>query len=80
MDKIEIARELERGGEWLAEARGWMQRKIQGGDRLTWSSNQPVTVVFCDLEDFAKTVAVAAIAEERKRIKIRINAIRKERD
>ena len=63
----QVRSELAQGGEWLGAARNWMQHNIKDGDRLNWSSTQPVSIAFCDLEAFAKTVAIAAVVAERKK-------------
>ena len=59
--------ELSRGGDWLGAARIWMQHNVTGGDTILWSSTTPVSIAFCDLEEFAKTVAIAAVVAERKK-------------
>ena len=63
----QVKAELSQGGDWLAAARNWIQHNIKDGDRIVWSSAQPVSIAFCDLEAFAKTVAIAAVAAERKK-------------
>ncbi len=55
------------GGEWLGAARKWMQENIREGDTLYWNSNEPVSIAFCDLERFARTVAIAAVREDRRK-------------
>lgn len=65
--KIDIENEIKSGGEWLRAARIWIQHNIRGGDELVWSSNKTVDIRFCDLEEYARTVAAAAIAEDRKK-------------
>lgn len=65
--RMQVAYELQRGGEWLAAARTWMQSNIIGGDTLKWGSGEPVRVSFYKLEDFAREVAIAAVASERAR-------------
>lgn len=66
MDELlEIHDEICGGGKWLGAARRWMQGNIKNGDTLCWSSNEAVQVPFCNLEDFARHVAIAAIAEDR---------------
>ena len=44
-----------------------MQSNVKDGDRLTWSSSETVHIPFYKLEELAKTVAAAAIAEDRKK-------------
>jgi hypothetical protein len=34
---------------------------------MSWSSTEQVSVPFCDLEDFAREVAIAAIEQDRKK-------------
>ncbi|MCP5003304.1 MAG: hypothetical protein GY941_05030 [Planctomycetes bacterium] len=63
----EIYEQIKGGGKWLGAARTWMQNYIKNGDTMEWSSIEIVSMPFCDLEDFARTVAVAAIAEDRER-------------
>lgn len=65
METLRIYEELKGGGEWLAAARKWMQSNIPGGDRMCWSSGEMVHVPFCKLEDFARSVAIAAVRAER---------------
>ncbi len=67
MEKIKIYSELRQGGEWLGSARSWMQSNIPRGDTICWSSGELVSIPFCKLEEFAMAVAVAAVAEERKK-------------
>lgn len=52
-----------RGGRWLSMARTWMQSNIRGGDTLSWSSGELVTVPFCKLEELALEAAVGATIE-----------------
>jgi len=63
----QVRSELSQGGEWLGAARNWMQHNIKDGDRINWSSTQPVSVAFCDLEAFAKAVAIAAVTADRQK-------------
>lgn len=63
---ILIHERLKRGGQWLAAARRWMQTNVHRGDTLTWNSGELVQIRFCDLEDLARTAAVAAVIEERR--------------
>lgn len=56
---------LKQGGEWLGEARAWLQCHKLNGERVTWGSQeelQPAMTVR-DVE----TVAAFAAAAERKR-------------
>ena len=62
---LDIHEELRGGGEWLGAARRWMQGHVRNGDTIIWSSNELVQLPFCNLEDFARHVAVAAVAEDR---------------
>lgn len=48
-----------RKGDWLAAARGWMQRNVNLGDSLQGNSAHLVTLPFHALEDLAKEVAEA---------------------
>jgi hypothetical protein len=64
-----LEEEVSRGGEWLGAARRWMQSNVKDGDRLCWSSGELVHIPFCKLEDFAKSVAKAAIQAERAKVK-----------
>ena len=66
-DKLVIYDEIKGGGEWLVAARMWMQGNINRGDSLAWSSGEPVSVPFCKLEEFARRVAISAIAEDRRK-------------
>lgn len=63
----EVHDEIKGGGEWLGAARTWLQNNVSGGDRLNWSSTENVSIPFCCFEDFARTVAAAAIEEDRKK-------------
>ena len=61
----------QKGGQWLAEARGWMQTRFLNGSNVTWGSNDellprggPITVA--DIEEVA-AMAVAAALNERAR-------------
>lgn len=63
----EINEQLKHGGKWLGAARTWLQLNVKQGDSINWSSAQPVSVPFCDFEDFARHVAVAAIEEDRNK-------------
>lgn len=72
-NKIAIHKEISGGGDWLGSARRWMQSNIKDGDRLSWSSPETVHVPFYKLEEFAQVVAAAAIAEDRKKIKLSEN-------
>lgn len=63
----QVRSELSQGGEWLLTARQWLQHNVKDGDRLNWSSTQPVSVAFCDLEAFAKAVAIAAVTADRQK-------------
>lgn len=69
-DTLVIYNELRNGGEWLASARTWMQSNVRRGDTLTWGSDTRVELPFRKLEDLALTVAIAAVNEERKRVRI----------
>lgn len=69
-NKHEIEKEISGGGDWLGSARKWMQSNVVGGDRLAWSSNETINIPFNKLEELAKVVAVAAIAQDRKNTKI----------
>lgn len=66
---LEVNEELRRGGEWLSAARNWMQNNIRGGDTLKWSSNEPIYVPFCKLEELALKVAQTAVYQERYKLK-----------
>lgn len=63
----EIYDEVKGGGEWLAAARTWLQNNVRRGDSMSWSSTEQVSVPFCDLEDFAREVDIAAIEQDRKK-------------
>jgi hypothetical protein len=65
-EDLALLEELKKGGDWLKEARTWIQWHVVGGDMLTWSSPQPVTIPFFKLEEFALSVAMAAIKAERR--------------
>jgi hypothetical protein len=66
-EKGAIRKEIEGGGDWLGDARAWMQSNVRFGDTLTWSSTEDITIPFSSLEKFAKEVAISAIAEDRKK-------------
>lgn len=70
MNAIDILNELKTGGRWLGSARSWLQSNVNRGDTLTWNSGEPVTIPFCKFEEFALCVAVAAVAEDRDRMKL----------
>jgi hypothetical protein len=74
MSVFAIHEELKKGGPWLGAARTWMQGNVKGGDTLTWSSNEMVSLPFCKLEELALHASAAAVQEERKNS----NANRKE--
>lgn len=60
-----------RGGEWLGVAHNWIQRKCSNGERVTWGSQDWLTLpsmTVWDMEHLAATIAAAAIAEARKDI------------
>ena len=61
---------LRKGGDWLGEARSWLQRKKLNGSRVTWGSLEtlepPMTVR--DVEE----VAAHAAAAERSRMEAEI--------
>lgn len=63
--KISVFAELQHGGQWLSRAREWLKSNVRRGDTLYWSSAEPVSIPFCKFEEFALTVAIAAVAEER---------------
>lgn len=62
---VSVADELRHGGKWLGAARTWMQSNIRNGDTMIWSSAEPVQIPFCKLEEFARHVAIHAVAEDR---------------
>lgn len=66
-EKLVVERELASGGEWLGEARKWMQSNVRFGDTLGWSSNEIVHLPFCKLQELAQVAAVAAVAQDRAR-------------
>lgn len=68
-DQIEIYDQLKSGGDWLGSSRRWLQNNVKDGDRLCWSDSVPVSIPFCKFEDFARTVAIAAVAEDREKRK-----------
>ena len=70
-DRLDLELELQKGGDWLGAARAWMQSNIKDGDTLFWSSNQMVSLPFCQLEVFARRVALAAIISERNSIALK---------
>jgi len=67
MANNDIESELKGGGAWLGAARKWMQSNVVGGDRLEWSSPETIHLPFYKLEELAKQVAIAAVAEDRKK-------------
>lgn len=69
-DKHAIEKEISGGGDWLGSARKWMQSNVKDGDRLAWSSSEIIHIPFYKLEELAKAAAVAAIAEDRKKLKL----------
>lgn len=69
MEQLEIMFDLKQGGEWLVAARVWMQSNIKDGDTLCWSDGTLISTPFCKLEEFALKVAIAAVAEDRKKRK-----------
>lgn len=69
-NKHEIEKEISGGGDWLGSARKWMQSNVKNGDTLAWNSTETIHLPFYKLEELAKTVAVAAIAEDRRKTKI----------
>lgn len=58
---------LRKGGEWLGEARAWLQRHKLNGSRVTWGSQDelqpPMTV-----RDVEEVAAYAAAAERNRAI------------
>ena len=62
-----IYNEVKGGGEWLGAARTWLQIHVRNGDSINWNSTEQVSIPFCDFEDFARVVAIAAIEEDRKK-------------
>lgn len=67
---VALWEEVSRGGPWLGAARAWMQNHVLEGDTLCWSSTKEITLPFCALEKLALAVAIAAIAEERRKAAI----------
>lgn len=67
METLKIYEELKSGGDWLGAARRWMQSNIHRGDTLCWSSGEMVSMPFCKLEELAQKVAIAAVAEDRRK-------------
>ena len=64
MNYLEIRQRLEKnGGNWIGNARNWMQRKIRRGDTLQWDSYENVTVAFRDLQDLALEAAIGAVED-----------------
>lgn len=57
---------LQRGGEWLAAARSWIQWRARNGNEVTWSSNETLQmqVTVADIEHLAATVASLAMAPQ----------------
>ena len=68
-DHIKVYEELSQGGEWLGAARRWLQSNVLRGDTMFWSDPTPVSIPFCKLEEFALRVAMAAVEEERRKVK-----------
>lgn len=62
------------GGDWLGAARTWLQSNVKRGDTLLWSSNEEVRVPFRSFERFARTVATAAVFEDREDRRVCNNA------
>ena len=60
--------ELKRsGGAHLGAARSFLQRRVIGGDRLTWGSGEEVKgLCVLDIEEMAAEIAAAAINDDRK--------------
>ena len=70
-NQLDLEVELQKGGDWLGAARAWMQSNIKDGDTLFWSSSQMVSLPFCQLEVFARRVALAAITSERNAVALK---------
>lgn len=66
-DKFQIKEELQMGGDWLGAAHEWMQWNLKNGSTVQWGSHEEVRLTVHDLEQFALTVAVAAVGQERIR-------------
>lgn len=57
---------MRHGGNWLAMARNYLQRKAHDGERLTWDSQAEVRgLTVSDIEEMASEIASAAINEDR---------------
>lgn len=72
------------GGQWLAAARGWMQRKKRNGEHVTWGSgvalDPPITAR--EVEELAAEVAEDALRDRDEALeqleKARANRLRSE--
>lgn len=65
-DHMNLDQKLRQGGKCLDAACEWMQCNVRRGDTLGWSSSEPVSIPFCNLENLALTVAKAAVREDRE--------------
>lgn len=68
VDKDAIQEELSIGGRWLGAAHEWMQWNLPNGGNVMWGSHEMCHLTVHDLEEFAQTVAVAAVVNERMKL------------
>lgn len=54
-----------RGGAYLGAARGWLKCNVKNGDKVRWSSEEPITMTVRQFEEAAAEIAAAAINADR---------------
>lgn len=77
-DRVTWHELADKGGQWLSEAREWMQWNMKNGSEVTWGSNdelKPHLTVY-QVENLASYVAAAAIneyvAEQERREQVKV--------
>lgn len=63
MDKNEIRKALQNGGEWLGAARNWLLWHKDPQGHLTWGSVDEIKMTVKEVEELALEVATAALYE-----------------
>ena len=65
-DRTQLIERLRKtGGSWLGAAREYLQWNIKDGDRVTWGSQDTITMTVAQFEEAAACIAAAAITENR---------------
>lgn len=69
----------ERGGDWLGHIHDWIQRRCRNGERVTWGSEDVLTMptmTVRDMEYLAAGIAEDAIAEARRDLRSFLESMR----